>query len=67
MQVITAIDEEASLASYSDSELSRPSKVVALVMSSVLPSYEIFVLNTVDTTKQRTGLTMFTAVFAAFQ
>ncbi|KAI3390439.1 hypothetical protein diail_9645 [Diaporthe ilicicola] len=66
MKIGTVIDEEASLVSYSDSKLSRASNVVALVMSSVLPVMTIFVLNTVNTTNQRIGLTMlFTAVFAA--
>ncbi|KAK7698490.1 hypothetical protein SLS64_012482 [Diaporthe eres] len=65
MKVGTVIDEEASLVSYSDSKLSRASNVVALVVSSVLPVMTIFVLNTVNTTNQRIGLTMlFTAVFA---
>lgn len=65
MKVGTVIDEEASLMSYSDSKLSRASNVVALVVSSVLPVMTIFVLNLVNTTNQRIGLTMlFTAVFA---
>ena len=65
MKVGTVVDEEANLVSYSDSKLSRASNVVALVASSVLPVMTIFVLNTVNTTNQRIGLTMlFTAVFA---
>lgn len=65
MKAGTVIDEEANLVSYSDSGLSRASNVVALIVSSALPVLTIFVLNTVNTTNQRIGLTMlFTAVFA---
>ena len=65
MKVSRVIDEQASLVSYSDLNLSRASNVVALVMSSVLPVMTIFILDLVNTTKQRIGLTiLFTAVFA---
>ncbi|KAK4210640.1 hypothetical protein QBC37DRAFT_474901 [Rhypophila decipiens] len=58
------VDEEAQLRSYSDSKLQKTSQIISVVVSSTLPVLTIFVLNTLDTTTKRLGLTvLFTGVF----
>ncbi|KAM7188458.1 hypothetical protein V8F33_010608 [Rhypophila sp. PSN 637] len=58
------VDEEAQLRSYSNSKLQKTSQIISVVVSSTLPVVTIFVLNSLDTTTKRLGLTvLFTGVF----
>jgi hypothetical protein len=59
------IDEEAGLTSYTDSRLTKASNLIAIIVSSTLPVLTIFVLNALQSTTIRLGLTvLFTALFS---
>ncbi|KAM7207231.1 hypothetical protein V8F20_002497 [Naviculisporaceae sp. PSN 640] len=58
------VDEEAQLRLYSDSTLEKTSHIISVIISSTLPVLTIFVLNSLESTEKRLGLTvLFTAVF----
>jgi hypothetical protein len=59
------LDEETGSRSYNSDRINTSSNVIATVLSAILPVLTIFVLNLLETTNQRIGLTvLFTAVFA---
>ncbi|KAE9372811.1 hypothetical protein N431DRAFT_339092 [Stipitochalara longipes BDJ] len=65
LQTGKVLDEETGSRSYDSEKINTASNVIATVLSAILPVLTIFVLNLLETTNQRIGLTvLFTAVFA---
>ena len=60
------IDIESGLTSYNETKLDRVGKIIATILSSVLPVVSIFALYVVKNTYGRIGMTVaFTGCFAA--
>ncbi|KAI8672941.1 hypothetical protein NCS56_00758500 [Fusarium sp. Ph1] len=65
MKVGKVIDEGSSIMTYRDSNIVKTINFIVTIIAAVLPPLTILVLNSVDKTKVRIGLTvLFTAIFA---
>ncbi|KAJ4260897.1 hypothetical protein NW757_001285 [Fusarium falciforme] len=65
MKVGKVIDEGSGIMTYRDSNIVKTINFIVTVIATVLPPLTILVLNSVDKTKVRIGLTvLFTAIFA---
>ncbi|PMD32361.1 hypothetical protein L207DRAFT_384828, partial [Hyaloscypha variabilis F] len=65
LQTGQVLDEETGSRFYDSDKINTQSNLIATMLSAILPVLTIFVLNLLETTNQRIGLTvLFTAVFA---